>query len=39
VKKNRKHKKVTIGQNLRMIELWDKVKDLISEIEKEEAPD
>jgi len=31
--------KLAIGQNLRMIELLDKVKNLISEIEKEEAPD
>ncbi len=34
-KETEKYKKVAIGQNLRMIELRDKVKELISEIEKE----
>jgi len=34
-KETEKYKKVAIGQNLRMIELRDKVKELISEIEKD----
>lgn len=34
-KETEKYKKIAIGQNLRMIELRDKVKDLISEMEKE----
>jgi PAS domain S-box-containing protein len=33
-KETEKYKKVAIGQNLRMIELRDKVKELINEIEK-----
>ncbi|MCK4995396.1 MAG: PAS domain-containing protein [Thermoplasmatales archaeon] len=35
-KETEKYKKVAIGQNLRMIELRDKVKDLITEMEKEQ---
>jgi len=35
-KETEKYKKVAIGQNLRMIELRDKVKDLISEMEKKD---
>ncbi|MEM0467076.1 MAG: PAS domain-containing protein [Candidatus Thermoplasmatota archaeon] len=35
-KETEKYKKVAIGQNLRMIELRDKVKELISELEKEQ---
>jgi hypothetical protein len=34
-KETEKYKKVAIGQNLRMIELRDKVKDLINELEKD----
>jgi len=34
-KETEKYKKVAIGQNLRMIELRDKVKELITELEKE----
>jgi len=34
-KETEKYKKVAIGQNMRMIELRDKVKDLISEMEQE----
>ncbi len=34
-KETDKYKKIAIGQNLRMIELRDKVKELISEMEKE----
>jgi PAS domain S-box-containing protein len=36
-KETEKYKKVAIGQNLRMIELRDKVKDLIEEIETQES--
>ena len=35
-KETEKYKKVAIGQNLRMIELRDKVKELIAEMEKEQ---
>ena len=35
MKETEKYKKVAIGQNLRMIELRDKVKELISEMENE----
>ena len=35
-KETEKYKKVAIGQNLRMIELRDRVKDMINEVEKEE---
>ena len=34
-KETEKYKKVAIGQNMRMVELRDKVKDLISEIEND----
>ncbi len=36
-KETEKYKKVAIGQNLRMIELRDKVKDLIEEMETQES--